>query len=109
MPSETPGSPSSRAPLHPAAVMAAALFPGAGQLLNLQPTRATIFVFFMLLLGWVSFQFTTAEHSFVGRHAGGFFIYAISVMDAYRWACYRRELFRSRDRQSPATAGPAPH
>lgn len=88
--------------------MVAALFPGAGQLLNRQSTRAVTFVFFMLLLGWVSFQFTTAAHSFVGRHAGGFFIYAISVLDAYRWACYRRALFRNRDRQSPTAAGPAP-
>ena len=99
MPVETPGSQLARAPLHPVAVMVAALFPGVGQLLNRQPTRAVTFVFFMLLLGWVSFQFTTAEHSFVGRHAGGFFIYAISVLDAYRWASYRRALFRSKDQK----------
>ncbi len=86
--------------------MAAALFPGIGQLLNNQPTRAVTFVFFMMLFGWVSFQFTSPEHSFVGRHAGGFFIYAISIMDAYRWARYRRELFRNKDRQSPADARP---
>ena len=108
MPAETPGAPPARAPLHPAAVMVVALFPGAGQLLNLQPTRAVTFVFFMLLLGWVSFQFTTAAHSFVGRHAGGFFIYAISVLDAYRWAGYRRALFQSRDRESPTATGPTP-
>lgn len=87
--------------------MAAALLPGVGQLLNHQPTRAVTFVFFMMLLGWVSFQFTTPAHSFVGRHAGGIFIYAISILDAYRWARYRRELFAASER-SPGDTGTAP-
>lgn len=87
-------------PLNPYLVMAAALFPGIGQLLNNQPTRAVTFVFFTMLLGWVSFQFTTPEHSFLGRHAGGFFIYAISIMDAYRWARYRREIYLAGETRS---------
>ena len=45
--------------------------------------------FFALSLGVVTYHLTTPAHSFIGRHAGGFFIYAIMVMDAYLWARYR--------------------
>lgn len=93
MSAEKPAPATAPVPLHPAIVMAAALLPGIGQLLNRQATRAVTFVFFMLLFGWVSYQFTTPAHSFIGRHAGGFFIYAISIMDAYRWARYRWEIY----------------
>jgi hypothetical protein len=30
----------------------------------------------------------------VGKLAGGIFIYALSIMDAYYWAKYRWELFK---------------
>jgi hypothetical protein len=47
----------------------------------------------MMSLAWVTLHLAPPEASFVGRYAGGFFIYAISVMDAYRWARYRWEFF----------------
>jgi len=49
-------------------------------------------VLFMLILGWVTLYTTTPEHSFVGQYAGGFFVYAISLMDAYRFARVRQAL-----------------
>ena len=83
-----------RPPLHPYIVLALSiLLPGAGQVLNNQTTRGAIMVFFMLTLGIVTYHLTTPEHSFVGRHAGAFFIYSISVLDAYKWARYRWALF----------------
>lgn len=88
------GKKAARPPLHPYLVLAIALIlPGVGQVLNNMPTRAVVMVFFMLTLGVVSYHLTTPEHSFLGRHAGGVFIYAISVLDAYRWARYRWALF----------------
>lgn len=76
--------------LHPYVVMgAAAILPGIGQLLNHQPTRALTFIFFILMLGAATYHLTTTGHSFAGRHAGGLFIYAVSVMDAYRFARLR--------------------
>ena len=41
----------------------------------------------------------------VGRYAGGFFIFAISLMDDYRWARYRWTLFH-RDSGSTDSAAP---
>jgi hypothetical protein len=40
----------------------------------------------MLVMGWVSAHLASGGQSFVGRHAGGFFVYALSVLDAYRHA-----------------------
>jgi hypothetical protein len=94
-PSQANFSTKSGGPLHPYLVFAiAVLLPGVGQVVNNMVTRGAIMVFFMLTLAVVSYHLTTPEHSFIGRHAGGIFIYAISVLDAYRWARYRWELFR---------------
>lgn len=77
-------------PLHPHLVLAAAvILPGLGQLLNHMATRALMMVFFMVMLGWVTYHLTPPERSFVGRHAGGIFVYAMSILDAYKWARYR--------------------
>jgi len=57
------------------------------------PRRGFLMVFSILGLGWVNCYLTTPQISFVGRFAGGWFIYAISVMDAYRWVRYRWSTF----------------
>lgn len=89
--------PRPRRPLHPYLVLAAGLIlPGAGQVLNRMPTRGLIMIFFMLSLGFVTMELAAPGRSFIGRHAGGFFVYAIAVMDAYLTARYRWELFRQR-------------
>ncbi|MPW18077.1 hypothetical protein GCT13_14285 [Paraburkholderia sp. CNPSo 3157] len=89
--------PKTARPVHPYIVLlAAVLLPGAGQLINRMPTRALIMLFFMLSLGFVTMQLAAPGRSFIGRHAGGVFVYAIAVMDAYLIARYRWEMFRSR-------------
>ncbi|MEM5328011.1 hypothetical protein VSR34_15655 [Paraburkholderia sp. JHI2823] len=89
--------PRMRRPPHPYLVLAAAvLLPGVGQVLNRMPTRALIMVFFMLSLGFLTLQLAAPERSFAGRHAGGIFVYAIAVLDAYSIARYRWELYLRR-------------
>ncbi|HXG29973.1 MAG TPA: hypothetical protein VNJ47_14125 [Nevskiales bacterium] len=84
-----------KTPWHPYAVFAiAALLPGMGQVLNATPVRGLMMAFFMLTLGVVCYHLTTPEHSLLGRYAGGWFVYAVSVMDAYQWARYRWEAAR---------------
>ncbi len=81
--------------IHPYVVLGVALvLPGVGQIINNTPVRGMAMVLFMVLLGWVTYYTTTPEQSFLGRYAGGFFIYAISVMDAYRWARHRWHHFK---------------
>lgn len=90
-------------PLHPYLVLAVAIvLPGMGQVLNATPQRGLMMAFMMLSLGWVTWHLTTPEHSFAGRYAGGLFIYAISVLDAYRWARVRWELFHHKPGQPPS-------
>jgi hypothetical protein len=92
-----------RRPLHPCVVLAvAAALPGAGQVINRMPRRALVMVFFMLLLGFLTQQLAAPERSFVGRHAGGVFVYAIAVLDAYAIARYRWESFRQHSRAGTA-------
>jgi hypothetical protein len=76
-------------PKNPYLVLAAALIPGAGHvMLGLQP-RGLMFIFFTIILGWVSVKIMPADFSFFSRHAGGIFIYGISVLDAYKIARIR--------------------
>jgi len=91
--SEHPGA-AAKSPLHPLWVLLIAILPpGVGQVINNTPKRGLMFLFFIMSLGWVTMHLAPPDASFVGRYAGGFFIYAISVMDAYRWARYRWTFF----------------
>ncbi len=78
---------SSKKPPNPFAVLAAAaVLPASGQLWLGQAQRALTFLFFMLVFGWLTTLYAPPEASFIGQHAGGFFVYALSVIDAYRTA-----------------------
>lgn len=86
---------SGRAPYSPYLVLAAAvLLPGVGHVLVGQPQRGFGFAFFSLLLALLTWQTTTPEHSFIGRSAGGLFVWALSIPDAYRIARTNYEIWR---------------
>lgn len=88
-------TPTSQRPVNPYLVLAAAiLLPGTGQVLNRQPVRGLIFLFFMLLLGGFTLKTAAADVSLVGKFAGGIFVYAMAVFDAYRHARIRAEIWR---------------
>jgi hypothetical protein len=89
-------------PTNPYTVLAAALLlPGTGQVLNGKPQRGLVFLFFMILLGWVSMNLMPLDASFVGRTIGGVFVYGLSVIDAYKRARILFEQWRYRQ-QHPA-------
>ncbi len=74
-------------PIPPYQVLGLALLlPGVGHVVQGQPQRGLMFLFFTVLLGWVSLHLTGAEHSVIGRYAGGIFVYGVSVLDAYKLA-----------------------
>lgn len=80
-------------PANPYAVLAAALIlPGAGHVLLGRPQRGLMFLFFTVVLGWVSIRLTPETASFFARHAGGILIYGFSVIDAYKTARVEWEL-----------------
>jgi hypothetical protein len=88
-------SESKAAPLNPYIVLAiAVLLPGAGHVAIGQPNRGLGFAFFTILLALLSWFTTTPERSFIGRIAGGLFVWAISIPDAYKLARIRYEAWK---------------
>ena len=85
-----------KAPLNPILVLLIAiLLPGMGQVINNTSVKGLVMIAFMVILGLITFNLAEAHISVVGKLAGGIFIYAISVLDAYYWAKYRSETFKS--------------
>lgn len=81
-------------PPNPRLVLAiAAVLPGMGQVLNRQPLRGLIFVFFILLLGAFTLKTAAPEVSFVGKVSGGLFVWAMAMIDAYKTARIRRAVW----------------
>lgn len=80
---------------HPWVVLVvAAALPGVGHLLLRMPQRALTLAFFVLVFGWISIHLAPPEASPVGRLAGGLFVQALAMLDAYRWARLRWETRR---------------
>jgi hypothetical protein len=81
-------------PLNPYLVLAVAiLLPGVGQVLNRQPMRGLMFVCFAILLGGFTLKTAAPEVSFVGKMAGGLFVWAMAILDAYKTARIRHALW----------------
>jgi energy-converting hydrogenase Eha subunit C len=81
-------------PLNPYLVLAIAIIlPGVGQVLNRQPVRGLIFVCFAVLLGGFTLKTAAPDVSFVGKMAGGLFVWAMAILDAYRTARLRHAVY----------------
>jgi len=77
-------------PTNPYLVLGAAIvLPASGHVILGVPVRGLQFLFFMVILAWVTAKIAPGDASFVGRHAGGFLIYALSILDAYKLARIR--------------------
>jgi hypothetical protein len=86
-----------KAPLNPYLVLVTAiLLPGVGQVMNRQPLRGLIFVFFIILLGGFTIKTAGPEISFVGQISGGLFVWAMAIFDAYKTARIRTALWQHR-------------
>lgn len=82
-------------PPNPYLVLAVGLLlPGVGQVMNRQPLRGLIFVFFTLLLGAFTLKTAAPEVSLVGKLAGGLFVWAMAAMEAYRVARLRLTIWQ---------------
>ena len=75
-------------------LLAATVLPGSGQVINRQPLRGLTFVFFILLLGGFTLKTAAPEVSVVGKLAGGLFVWALAMIDAYKTARIRFEIWR---------------
>ena len=66
------------------AILCALIIPGSGHILIGRPMRGLVFLFWMIIFGWVTFRLTSEHVSMVGRLAGGIAIWAISVVEVSR-------------------------
>jgi hypothetical protein len=76
-------------------MLIAIVAPGSGQWAAGSVQRGVVFVWFMMIFGWIGWHLAGPEIGPVGRLAGGIFIYAISIMDAYRMARFRWARYRA--------------
>lgn len=89
-----------KAPPNPHLVLAVAvILPGVGQVLNRQPLRGLIFVFFIVLLGGFTLKTAAPDVSFVGKMSGGLFVWAMAIFDAYKIARIRRAVWQAKTDQ----------
>ncbi len=65
------------------------ILPGVGHVAIGEARRGLAFALFVLLFSFLTYMTITPEQSFIGRHAGGLFIWALSIPDAYRRARIR--------------------
>jgi hypothetical protein len=77
-------------PVNPYLVLVLSIIlPGAGHVAIGEARRGLAFALFVLLFSFLTYVTTTPDQSFIGRHAGGLFIWALSIPDAYRRARIR--------------------
>lgn len=93
---EGPKPKPAKSPPNPYLVLAASiLLPGSGYVLNGQMGRGLTMQLFMIAFAIITWNLAPPQASFIGRLSGGFFIYALSVIDAYRVARLRWELAKA--------------
>src|SRR3989338_1794934 len=89
-----PADPSS-APINPHLVLVAAIIlPGSGQVINREPVRGLVFVFFIVLLGAYTLKTAAPFVSLVGRFGGGLFVWGMAFFAAYKRARIRFGMWR---------------
>ena len=92
-------------PLHPYLVLAIAIvLPGVGHVVMGRARRGLTLQLFMIALAFVTWQLSSPQRSLIGRLAGGIFIYALSLPEAYRLARIRwTEYHHPRSREAAPT------
>ncbi len=99
--------------VHPHIVLAlAVLLPGAGHVLCGRARRGLTLQLFMISLAFITWQLSSPQRGLAGRLAGGLFVYAMSIPEAYRlarirWTLYRQETAHSKDVNDDVAAADA--
>lgn len=65
-------------------VICAVIIPGSGHVMLKKPVRGLMLIFWMLALGFITYNLTDESTSIIGRYAGGIFVYMLSLLEVIR-------------------------
>lgn len=72
-------------PLPPVVVLIAAfLVPGSGHVLLGRSLRGLVYLFWMIIMGYLTWQLSNPGISFIGRISGGLAVWVLSMLEVYR-------------------------
>jgi hypothetical protein len=77
-------------------LLASVFLPGSGHVMLGKAQRGLMFLFFIVVLGWISLRVMPASASFFARHVGGILVYGFAVLDAYKIARIQESEMRYR-------------
>jgi TM2 domain-containing membrane protein YozV len=66
------------------AIVCALVIPGSGHVLLGRPMRGLVFLFWIIIFGWLTFHLTSEGVSLIGRLSGGIAVWVISVLEVSR-------------------------
>ncbi len=72
-------------------VIAAIVIPGSGHVILGKPMRGLLLLFWMFVFGYITFQLSGENISFIGRYSGGIAIWVLTILEAYRFAKKRNK------------------
>ncbi|OQY23023.1 MAG: hypothetical protein B6I37_06145 [Desulfobacteraceae bacterium 4572_35.2] len=62
-------------------IFLAIMLPGSGHLVLGRPARGFILLLWMVVMGFITYNLSDENTSFIGRYSGGFAILILSVLD----------------------------
>ncbi len=65
-------------------IISAMIIPGSGHVILKKPVRGLMLVFWMLAMGFITYNITEESISFIGRYSGGFLVYLLSILEVWK-------------------------
>jgi hypothetical protein len=62
-------------------VISAAIIPGSGHVILGRPMRGLVFLFWMVIAGYITYHLTMETTSLIGRLSGGLAVWVISILE----------------------------
>jgi hypothetical protein len=65
-------------------IISAMIIPGSGHVILKKPVRGLMLVFWMIAMGFITYNITDETISFIGRYAGGLLVYLLSILEVWK-------------------------
>jgi len=64
-------------------IFVAIIIPGSGHVILKRELRGLMIVFWMIAMGFITYNLTDSSISFIGRYSGGFLVHILSILEVY--------------------------